>query len=146
MVWWNILDTLLFNNYLMKISMTATWIGCWHDSIIGEVQKLIQPQLMLINDIVCVSWLTEQVLGKVHKTISEAVSSKSVTGSSLISSCSIVSVSCIKFQKARLSKFQKIKLRIMIYSVKWNHTIDYMIRIYYFHELEYWIKNLENKI
>ena len=33
----------------------------------------------------------------------------------------------------------------MIYSVEWNYTIDYMIRIYYFYELEYWIKNLESE-
>lgn len=137
------MDRLLAWQHHWWVMAPLTWLSNAVDHAV--YLWLTQPQLMLTNDTVWVSHFQSKFWVKYTAPPVKQHLQKSIRSSSLISSYSITSVIRIKSQKARLSKFQKVKLRIMIYFVERNYAIDYIITIYYFYELEYWIKSLRSE-
>lgn len=121
----------------MKISTTASWMCCWHDSITGELWRFPQTQLLLVNNRVWVSLLPEQILSKAHNATSETASSENVLEALLDFICSSISVTWINSQKARLFRISQCKIRN---DDLLNKHSRFHVTIYYLQQLEYWIK------
>ena len=128
---------MIFNAYLMKISTKASWMGCWHDSIIGELWRFAQTQLLLVNDRVWVSLLSEKILSKAHNATSETTSSETMLEALLDFICSSISVTWINSQKARSFQISECKIRN---DDLLNKHSRFHITIYSLQQLEYWIK------